>query len=84
MSVGTQPATNRVFVLGLEAPTTASSPKGQRIPALDITKGTLVLLMVLYHWIHYFIDPQWKYLFYLRFLTPSFIFISGFMMNCLH
>jgi peptidoglycan/LPS O-acetylase OafA/YrhL len=81
MSVETQPEPNRVSVLGLEALTTANSPKGQRIPALDFTKGTLVLLMVLYHWINYFIDPQWKYLFYLRFLTPSFIFISGFMVS---
>jgi peptidoglycan/LPS O-acetylase OafA/YrhL len=81
MSVETQPEPNRVSVLGLEALTIASSPKSQRIPALDFTKGTLVLLMVLYHWINYFIDPQWKYLFYLRFLTPSFIFISGFMVS---
>ena len=81
MSVGTQPAPNRVSVPSLGALTTAGSPKSQRIPALDFTKGTLVLLMVLYHWINYFIDPQWKYLFYLRFLTPSFIFISGFMVS---
>src|SRR5580658_8963235 len=81
MSVGTQPVPNRVSALGIEALTTAGSPKSQRIPALDFTKGTLVLLMVLYHWINYFIDPQWRYLFYLRFLTPSFIFISGFMVS---
>src|SRR5437016_9893125 len=61
--------------------TIASSPKTQRISALDFTKGTLVLLMVLYHWINYFIGPQWKYYQYLRFLTPSFIFITGFMIS---
>lgn len=61
--------------------TTVSSPKAQRIPALDFTKGALVLLMVLYHWINYFIGPQWEYYQYLRFLTPSFIFISGFIIS---
>src|SRR5215475_10691908 len=53
----------------------------QRISALDFTKGALVLIMVLYHWINYFIGPQWEYYFYLRFLTPSFIFITGFMVS---
>jgi peptidoglycan/LPS O-acetylase OafA/YrhL len=61
--------------------TIASSPKAQRISALDFTKGALVLLMVLYHWINYFIGPQWEYYLYLRFLTPSFIFITGFMIS---
>jgi hypothetical protein len=37
--------------------------------------------MVLYHWINYFIGPQWEYYRYLRFLTPSFIFITGFMIS---
>jgi peptidoglycan/LPS O-acetylase OafA/YrhL len=55
--------------------------KAQRNSALDFTKGTLVLLMVLYHWINYFIGPQWEYYYYLRFLTPSFIFITGFMIS---
>lgn len=61
--------------------TTASSPKMQRISALDFTKGALVLIMVFYHWINYFIGPQWEYYQYLRFLTPSFIFITGFMVS---
>src|SRR5277367_6080548 len=65
----------------LDMQTTASSPKAQRIPALDFTKGALVLIMVLYHWINYFIGPQWKYYLYLRFLTPSFIFITGFTIS---
>ena len=60
---------------------TAISPKVQRISALDFTKGALVLIMVLYHWVNYFIGPQWKYYEYLRFLTPSFIFITGFMIS---
>ena len=53
----------------------------QRISALDFTKGALVLIMVLYHWINYFIGSQWPYYFYLRFLTPSFIFITGFLIS---
>jgi len=64
-----------------DARRTASSPKTQRISALDFTKGTLVLIMVLYHWINYFIGLQWGYYRYLRFLTPSFIFITGFMIS---
>jgi peptidoglycan/LPS O-acetylase OafA/YrhL len=62
-------------------PATTSSRKAQRIPALDFTKGALVLIMVLYHWVNYFIGPQWEYYQYLRFLTPSFIFITGFMIS---
>ena len=65
----------------LSVQTIASSPKAQRIPALDFTKGALVLLMVLYHWVNYFIGPQWEYYEYLRFLTPSFIFITGFLIS---
>lgn len=37
--------------------------------------------MVLYHWINYFIGLQWEYYRYLRFLTPSFIFVTGFMIS---
>jgi hypothetical protein len=53
--------------------------KAQRIPALDFTKGALVLIMVLYHWVNYFYGPQDNR--YLRFLTPSFIFITGFLIS---
>jgi len=62
-------------------PIIVKAPKGQRISALDFTKGALVLIMVLYHWINYFIGPQWPHYNYLRFLTPSFIFITGFMIS---
>lgn len=58
---------------------TATGDKPHRIPALDFTKGALVLIMVLYHWINYFWGPQDNR--YLRFLTPSFIFISGFIIS---
>lgn len=77
----TQLESNYVSMLRLDAQDTISSAKGQRIPALDFTKGALVLIMVFYHWINYFIGPQWKYYPYLRFLTPSFIFITGFMIS---
>jgi peptidoglycan/LPS O-acetylase OafA/YrhL len=53
--------------------------KPPRITALDFTKGALVLTMVLYHWINYFVGADWPWYFYLRFLTPSFIFVSGFV-----
>src|SRR6266849_2730956 len=52
-----------------------------RDTAIDFTKGALVLLMVLYHWLNYFFGPHGQYYDYLRFLTPSFIFITGFMIS---
>jgi peptidoglycan/LPS O-acetylase OafA/YrhL len=52
-----------------------------RDTAIDFTKGALVLFMVLYHWLNYFVGPQGRYYDYLRFLTPSFIFITGFMIS---
>jgi peptidoglycan/LPS O-acetylase OafA/YrhL len=72
---------NHSSVPRLEAQATASSPKGQRIPALDFTKGALVLTMVLYHWMNYFTNLTWTHYRYLHFLTPSFIFITGFMIS---
>lgn len=50
-----------------------------RIDALDFTKGVLVLFMVLYHWLNYFYSPTGRIYLYLRFLNPSFIFITGFL-----
>ncbi len=58
---------------------TATSSKARRIPTLDFTKGALVLIMVLYHWLNYFCGPTDNR--YLRFLTPSFIFITGFLIS---
>ena len=53
-----------------------------RNSALDFTKGALVLFMVLYHSLNYFrLDRGGPYLTYLRFLSPSFIFISGFLIT---
>lgn len=81
MSIGTQSQPNQASLLSLDVPVIPSSPKSQRIPALDFTKGALVLIMVLYHWVNYFIGMQWPYYKYLRFLTPSFIFITGFLIS---
>jgi peptidoglycan/LPS O-acetylase OafA/YrhL len=77
---------------GVSATTTAgplkttapAASKGQRISALDFTKGALVLIMVLYHWIDYFVGPGGYYFRYLRFLTPSFICISGFLISSVY
>jgi len=55
-----------------------------RIPAFDFTKGTLVLFMVLFHWLNYFYGPYSAIYTYLRFLTPSFIFITGFLISYVH
>ena len=56
-------------------------PTAPRDTAIDFTKGALVLFMVLYHWLNYFLGPHGQYYDYLRFLTPSFIFITGFMIS---
>jgi len=57
----------------------ATASKSLRIPALDFTKGALVLIMVLYHWLNYFLGASDNR--YLRFLTPSFICITGFLIS---
>lgn len=62
-------------------PSAMSMRKAERIAGLDFTKGTLVLFMVLYHWLNYFISTQGYFYRYLRFVTPSFIFISGFLIS---
>jgi hypothetical protein len=59
---------------------TATGRPARRIPALDFTKGALVLFMVLYHWLNYFVSPEGDYR-YLRFVTTSFIFMAGFMIS---
>jgi peptidoglycan/LPS O-acetylase OafA/YrhL len=59
-------------------------PTFNRIPAFDFTKGALVLFMVLFHWLNYFYGPHGDIYRYLRFLTPSFIFITGFLISHVH
>lgn len=57
-----------------------SDSSSSRIAALDITKGLLVLLMVVYHTINY--SVQYRLAFkYLYFLPPSFIVITGFLLS---
>src|SRR5579872_410454 len=49
---------------------------------LDFTKGALVVFTVLYHSMNYFMkDRGGDLLKYLRFLPPSFIFITGFLVS---
>jgi hypothetical protein len=64
-----------------EQPEALSGKKAERIQALDFTKGALVGIMVLYHWLNYFVGPQGFYYRYLRFLPPSFICITGFLIS---
>ena len=51
----------------------------ERNRALDFSKGVLVLFMVLYHWINYFVGVYGSIYIYLRFIPPSFVFITGFL-----
>jgi peptidoglycan/LPS O-acetylase OafA/YrhL len=53
----------------------------ERILEYDFVKGVLVILMVLYHWLNYFGGNHSYYYRYLRFITPSFIFITGFFIS---
>ena len=53
-------------------------PRGD---AVDFVKGVLVLLMVLYHWMNYFVSVEANLYRYFRFLTPSFILISGVLVS---
>jgi peptidoglycan/LPS O-acetylase OafA/YrhL len=55
--------------------------KARRLWELDFTKGSLVLLMVVYHWWDTFISHWGPIFLFLRFLTPSFICISGFIVS---
>ena len=57
----------------------AAPGDAQRNVALDFAKGMLVLLMILYHWMTHFTNTDEYAYRYLRFITPSFIFITGFL-----
>lgn len=57
-----------------------SIKKSDRIDTLDFTKGVLVLLMVLYHGMNYLGNLTLPHE-YLKFLPPSFIFITGFIIT---
>jgi peptidoglycan/LPS O-acetylase OafA/YrhL len=68
---------------GRDAPAlhgTMEALKPARNPAVDFTKGALVLCMVIYHSVNYMVSVHAD-LKYLSFLPPSFIFISGFLIG---
>lgn len=55
-------------------------PRADRDDALDITKGILVVLMVVYHSLNY--STQYFLAFrYMAFLPPTFIIITGFLLT---
>jgi peptidoglycan/LPS O-acetylase OafA/YrhL len=56
----------------------------ERDAALDAVKGLLVLLMILYHWLNYFVTSDGEVYKYIRFITPSFIFITGFIITSIY
>ena len=62
-------------------PLGARGAGSKRIVALDFTKGALVLIMVLYHWLNYFVGSEGQFYRYLSFLPPSFICITGFLIS---
>lgn len=80
VSLTTQAVPAAPVTAGPRPAITSGKPSG-RIAALDFTKGSLILIMVLYHWLNYFVGPTGYYYIYLRFLPPSFIFISGFLVS---
>jgi peptidoglycan/LPS O-acetylase OafA/YrhL len=53
----------------------------KRDETIDFVKGGLVLVMVLYHWLNYFVKLDWDIYRYLRFVTPSFILLTGFVVS---
>ena len=67
-----------------DQPKAEPAAPSHRIPAFDFTKGALVLFMVLFHWLNYFYGLYGAIYTYLRFLTPSFIFITGFLISHVH
>jgi hypothetical protein len=71
----------REIEINISKRTITEPDKVRRNSALDFTKGSLVLIMILYHWINYFMGPDWPYYRYLRFLTPSFILVTGFLVS---
>lgn len=61
----------------------SSASSSSRIDALDITKGFLVVLMVVYHSLNYSTQYQLAFRF-LAFLPPTFILITGFLLSHLY
>jgi peptidoglycan/LPS O-acetylase OafA/YrhL len=59
----------------------ARQRRTERRLTLDAVKGLLVLLMVLYHWLNYFVTSDGDVYKYIRFITPSFVFVTGFLIT---
>lgn len=74
-----EPKTPQVGVI--YAKSALGSERQYRNVAIDFTKGALVLSMVLYHWLNYFVSPDGYHYRYLRYVTPSFIFVTGFLIS---
>jgi hypothetical protein len=70
--------------LVLHPPAEAVAPKSAlRLAYLDMTKGWLVMLMIVYHAFNY--TSQYYLSFrYLSFLPPSFIFITGYLLAAVY
>jgi hypothetical protein len=66
----------------LTLPARRANPRA-RIDALDMTKGVLVVAMVVYHSFNYSTDYTLGFK-YLPFLPPSFILITGFLVSRLY
>jgi uncharacterized membrane protein len=57
--------------------------EGSRIVALDMTKGVLVVFMVIYHSLNYTTEYYLAFR-YMAFLPPSFILIVGFLLSSVY
>ena len=73
--------TNATLAMTCNQSTFTISSTSGRDQALDFTKGMLVLFMIVYHWLNYFYGPHGPIYTYLRFLPPSFIFTTGFLIS---
>ena len=81
-SVVTQvPAASDEATRALSTGAVARTTSRQRIATLDFAKGVLVLVMVFYHWVNYFIGLAWPGYRFIRFLTPAFICITGYVIS---
>lgn len=65
---------------GLASSNSAQTSKSARVPAIDLTKGALVVCMVIYHSFNYSTERHLGFR-YLAFLPPSFIVITGYLLS---
>src|SRR5438067_11789214 len=70
-------------VAAAQRPQAPQADPRPRIDALDMTKGVLVMAMVVYHSFNYSTDYTLGFN-YLPFLPPSFILITGFLISRLY